>query len=208
MASIRICSIAPESFKIKRSYNWNGIELPACPKDQPYSTVVIHDHTDMRIVAVDHWAEHSEKTPVTITAKEIVADFFANENLAQKGAFIPKGDVPTEEELANAHEARRNYLLKCVHDGQAEYSKSGRIDDIPGEWKRAAVELGLDFDWAKRMPPKMQECPACGEMLKPGVAICRGCGAILDREKARQFGLLQDEQKPRKREKTEEVAAA
>lgn len=35
----------------------------------------------------------------------------------------------------------------------------------------------------------MAECPACAEKIKPGVAVCRACGAILDKEKAAQFGL-------------------
>ena len=33
------------------------------------------------------------------------------------------------------------------------------------------------------------ECPACGERLKPNVAVCRVCGAVLNREKAAQWGL-------------------
>jgi transposase len=36
---------------------------------------------------------------------------------------------------------------------------------------------------------KMSECPACGEKVKTGVAVCRHCGAILDAEKAAKHGL-------------------
>jgi hypothetical protein len=36
----------------------------------------------------------------------------------------------------------------------------------------------------------MDDCPVCAEKIKPGVAVCRSCGAILDREKAAQYGLV------------------
>jgi transposase len=35
----------------------------------------------------------------------------------------------------------------------------------------------------------MAECPGCAEKIKPGVAVCKTCGAILDREKAAALGL-------------------
>jgi len=36
---------------------------------------------------------------------------------------------------------------------------------------------------------RMNECPACGEKVKPAVAVCKHCGAILDAEKAAKHGL-------------------
>jgi len=206
--SIKICSIAPEEFKIKRSYNWNGIVLPGCKKGQLYSSLVISDHTDLRVVAIDHWAEHSEKTPVNIPAQQIVTDFFATENLLARGAFVPLGDEPTAEEISTAHATRRSYLEKCVRDGDSEYSRSGRVDDIPGEWKRAAAELNVDRDWAFRAPAPTMECPVCAEVLRAGVAICKSCGAVLDKEKAAQYGLLQNEPAKRGRPKKEKAASA
>lgn len=206
--SIKICSIAPEEFKIKRSYNWNGIVLPGCKKGQPYSSLVISDHTDLRVVAIDHWAEHSEKTPINIPAQQIVTDFFATENLLAKGAFVPAGDEPTAEEIATAHATRRSYLEKCVRDGDSEFSRAHRVDDIPGEWKRACQELRVTRDWAFAAPEPTFECPVCGEHLKMGVALCRSCGAILDKEKAAQYGLLQSEPAKRGRPKKEKAVSA
>jgi hypothetical protein len=191
--SIKICSIALEEFKIKRSYNWNGIVLPACKRGELFSFVVINDHTDMRVVAVDHWSEHSERTPINIPADVIVRDFFATEQLRDKGAFVPAGAEPTDAELTQAHATRRAYLEKCVIDGDTEYSKSKRIDNIPGEWKRCAAELGVVREWAFTAPAPTFECPACGEILRQGVAICKSCSAILDREKAAKYGLLEKE---------------
>ena len=54
--------------------------------------------------------------------------------------------------------------------------------------RRAARQLGVEKPWLYD-PKPMAECPACAEKIKPGVAVCRACGAILDKEKAAQFGL-------------------
>jgi len=54
--------------------------------------------------------------------------------------------------------------------------------------RRAARMLGLEKPWLYD-PKPMSECPVCAESIKPGVAVCKSCGAILDREKAAQYGL-------------------
>ena len=36
---------------------------------------------------------------------------------------------------------------------------------------------------------EMSECPACGEKVKTGVAVCKHCHAILDADKAAKHGL-------------------
>lgn len=189
--SIKICSIAPEEFKIKRSYNWNGIVLPACKKNESYASVTISDHTDLRVVAVDHWAEHSEKTPVNIPASQIVADFFANENLRNEGAFVPAGDEPTVEELAAARAARRAFLEQCVRNGDEAYSINAKIADIPGMWKKACQELQVSREWAFYAAPEVEavECEACGtpaKRLKNGnlPILCAQCGYPFDKERA------------------------
>ena len=53
---------------------------------------------------------------------------------------------------------------------------------------RAAIGLGVEREWAY-VPMRMNDCPACGEKVKQGVAVCKHCGAILDAEKAAQHGL-------------------
>jgi hypothetical protein len=60
--------------------------------------------------------------------------------------------------------------------------------------RRAARELRLEKPWLYD-PKPLADCPVCAEKIKPGVAVCRSCGAILDREKAAQFGLVAREEK-------------
>lgn len=190
--SITICNTSNVHFgPLKRSYS-AAINVPACPEGRDCSSVEISDFTDTRVDAVDHWAEHSIKTPVLITCQEVVRDIFETEKMRQKGCFVPAGDKPTKGEIEGARAARHAYLTKLVQDGDAAYSINARIDDIPKEWKDAAAELEWDREWAK-LPPKMKaQCPACGHDLpRPGVAICGSCHAILDREAAIKFGLIE-----------------
>lgn len=190
--SIVICNTGPEHFgPLQRSYS-RALNVPACPDGTPFVSVGIEDHTDLKVYATDHWAEHSIKTPVLITCQEIVADIFNSEKMGQKGCFVPKGDKPTAHEIEQARASRRAYLLKCVHDGDAAYGINARIDDIPGEWKRAAFELKMDREWCKMAPEVKTSCPACGHDLpRANVAICGSCHAILDRTAAIKFGLIE-----------------
>ena len=61
--------------------------------------------------------------------------------------------------------------------------------------RRAARQLGLEKPWLYD-PKPLAECPVCGEKIKHGVAVCRSCHAILDREKAARYGLVPKEGKP------------
>jgi RNA polymerase subunit RPABC4/transcription elongation factor Spt4 len=54
--------------------------------------------------------------------------------------------------------------------------------------RRAARLLGLEKPWLYAAKP-LDDCPVCAEKIKHGVAVCKSCGAILDREKAAQYGL-------------------
>src|SRR5260370_12268277 len=55
--------------------------------------------------------------------------------------------------------------------------------------RRAARQRGVEKPWLYD-PKPLAECPVCAEKIKHGVAVCRSCGAILDREKAAQYGLV------------------
>jgi len=196
MGEILVCNIAkkkfePNGFKIRRSYNYNDMWIRPCEENEPYTTYTIRDQMDVKLIHTEYDAAKAERIPIKITAEEIRNDFFSNEKLTEKGCFVPAGPVPTEQELANAHATRRAYLEECVNNGNIEYSRSGRVDDIPGVWKRACIELGVQTEWAFMAPPAMFDCPSCGDRLKAGVAVCKSCGAILDRAKAEKFGLVQ-----------------
>jgi hypothetical protein len=92
------------------------------------------------------------------------------------------------ETFATPEEVRAATAERRVTDGDTmwarglsfrEISDSHRPrDDCAGHRTRRAY-----------VPTRMADCPACGEKVMPGVAVCRHCRAILDQEKATKHGL-------------------
>lgn len=192
---VAICSIDPLGFKnIHRSYSWD-LDLPPCPPDQPYVIRWYEDQTDYKIVLVDYWIEHAEKVPIPVDARAIVNDILRTEGMERRGCFIPAAETPAEPELVNAHLRRMQYMEECIRRGDQIFGQDPKnIGEIPGEFKRYAVELKADRPWAYSAPKQRKvPCPACGEEIIYGVAICSKCHAILDREKAVMFGLVPPE---------------
>src|SRR5579864_6776065 len=129
-----------------------------------------------------------------VTAREI-ADDIAREINGDSGegsfhgVFVAAGEVPTEAELAEARARLEEFHRKLVAAADLEWERTHNPMFITDLERRAARELRLEKPWLYD-PKPLAECPVCGEKIKPGVAVCRSCGAILDREKAAQFGLV------------------
>jgi len=112
--------------------------------------------------------------------------------------FVAAGDSPTEAELADARRRLREFQEKLVAAADLEWERSHNPMFITDLERRAARQLGLEKPWLYDPKPTI-ECPVCAERIKPGVAVCRACGAILDREKAARFGLARSPRKERPR---------
>jgi hypothetical protein len=175
-----------------------GWRIPACPADKPFTSIVINDQIDVKKVYVTYSESEAEKIPVPIPTDQIVADYFGNEKLKQKGCFVCAPDhIPTEKEVTEARNTRIKWLQGLVEAGDKEFMRTHKVDEIPDFCKTAVTELGLKREWAVVAPPPMTECPACGERINVGVAICKSCHAILRKDKAIEFGLIEaDEEEP------------
>jgi len=138
-----------------------------------------------------------------VTAREI-ADDIAREINGDSGegsfhgVFVAAGEMPTEAELAEARARLDEFHRKLVAAADLEWERTHNPMFITDLERRAARELRLEKPWLYD-PKPLAECPVCGEKIKPGVAVCRSCGAILDREKAAQFGLVGAGRKERSR---------
>ena len=134
-----------------------------------------------------------------ITAREI-ADDIAREINGDSGegsfhgVFVATGEMPTEAELAEARRRLEEFHRRLVAAADLEWERSHNPMFITDLERRAARELRLEKPWLYD-PKPLADCPVCAEKIKPGVAVCRSCGAILDREKAAQFGLVAREEK-------------
>jgi hypothetical protein len=133
--------------------------------------------------------------PLAITAREIADDICreinsdAGEN-SFMGVFVCVGDVPTEAELKSAEEKLNEFYRALVASADREWERSHSFLFIHDLQRRAAVKLGMNKEWHYQVR-ETEECPGCGDRVKPGVAVCKSCHAILDRDKALALGLVQ-----------------
>ena len=129
-----------------------------------------------------------------LTAREIADDIARELNSdsgegSYHGVFVAAGIDPTESELAEAERKLAEFHRRLVASADLEWERTHNPMFITDLERRAARELKLEKPWLYDPKPQA-ECPACAEKIKPGVAVCRACGAILNREKAAQFGLV------------------
>jgi hypothetical protein len=129
-----------------------------------------------------------------ITAREIAEDIAREINGDSgegsfHGVFVASGEMPTDGELADARRKLEAFHRKLVAAADLEWERTKNPMFITDLERRAARCLGFEKPWLYD-PKPMDDCPVCAEKIKPGVAVCRSCGAILDREKAAQYGLV------------------
>jgi ribosomal protein L37AE/L43A len=133
--------------------------------------------------------------PLQITAREIAEDICReiNSDAGERsylGVFVCAGAEPTAEELRAAREKLDEFYRALVAAADREWERSHSFLFIHDLQRRAAANLGLEKEWYYRSR-EMAECPGCGDRVKPGVAVCKSCGAVLDREKALALGIVQ-----------------
>jgi len=140
-----------------------------------------------------------------ITAREIAEDIAREINGdsgegSYHGVFVAAGEAPTESELGEARRRLEEFQRRLVAAADLEWERTKNPMFITDLERRAARQLGLEKPWLYDARP-LADCPVCAEKIKHGVAVCRSCGAILDREKAAQYGLVAADEKdgPRNR---------
>jgi hypothetical protein len=182
-----IANITEQSYMTQRTYGTFQIAGRALGEEYALTRVTprtaVMDYGDKRIL------------PLAITAREIAEDLCreVNSDAGERsflGVFVCGGDTPTEDELRNARARLEEFYRALVAAADREWERSHSFLFIHDVQRRAAGHLGLDKEWYYQAR-ETAECPGCGERVKPGVAVCKSCGAILDREKALALGLLQ-----------------
>src|SRR5205807_1033212 len=114
---------------------------------------------------------------VPISAQEVAHDLCREINgdggdQSFFGVFVAEDDVPTEDELALNRARLTGFYRRLVAAADREWERSHSYMFINDVERRAALHLGVDKDWFYQ-PRETIECPACGENLKPGVAVCK-----------------------------------
>lgn len=177
-ATVSIGSVSDQDWYVSRTH---GVyHIPARGKDQPYALLILTARGD----AID--LGDNRRFPFTISARDIADDLL--QDLHDHGVFVCAGARPTSEELVAATERRNTYYLNLVTEGDIMWARGHSFREISDLHRRAAISLGVEREWAY-VPMRTSDCPACGEKVKAGVAVCKHCHAILDHEKAARHGL-------------------
>lgn len=186
-ATVSIASISDQDWYVSRTH---GVyHIPACPmascgeskeSSQAYALLLVTSHGD----ALD--LGDNRRFPFTISAREIAEDLL--QDLHDHGVFVCAGARPTSDELAAATARRDSYYHRLIAEGDTLWARGHSFREISDMHRRAAIALGVEREWAY-VPTRTSECPACGEKIKQGVAVCKHCHAILDPEKAAKHGL-------------------
>src|ERR1700690_773484 len=177
-ATVTIASISDQDWYVSRTH---GVyHIPACAKGEAYALLLLTSRGDVIDLG------DNRRFPFTITAREIADDLL--QDLHDHGIFVCAGARPSAEELAAAAARRDAYYHRLIGEGDTMWARGHSYREISDLHRRAAIALGVEREWAY-VPLKMSECPAVGEKVKSGVAVCKHCHAILNAEKAAQHGL-------------------
>ena len=182
-----LVNISTEKWPPRHRPYFGSLEVHSPQPGQPYAITPIRACTAVMDLG------DKRTMDIRISAREVAEDIAREINGDSgdgsfHGVFVAAGPQPTESELADARHRLEEFQHRLVAAADLEWERTKNPMFITDLERRAARQLGLEKPWLYD-PKPLAECPACAEKIKPGVAVCRSCGAILDREKAAQFGL-------------------
>ena len=183
-----IVNISPEKWPPRYRTYFGSLEIRSPQPGETFAITPVRGCTTL----IDLGDKRTH--PITITAREVAEDIARELNSDSgdgsfHGVFVAQGDVPTPEELSDARKRLENFHRRLVDAADLEWERTKNPMFITDLERRAARVLGLEKPWLYDAKP-LNDCPLCAEKIKPGVAVCKSCGAILDREKAAHYGLV------------------
>jgi hypothetical protein len=185
LTSAVIVNLTDQTWTLHRSYGTYRVR--GCESGEPYAITRVEGRT----ACMDLGDKRTMEVPISAVevaqdlCREINSDAGEESNL---GVFVAKGEMPSAEELRKGREKLGAFYRRLVAGADREWERSHSYLFINDVERRAARYLGMDKEWFYQARETV-ECPGCGEKIKPGVAVCRSCGAILDRTKAAELGL-------------------
>lgn len=126
----------------------------------------------------------------------------ANCDLVAQGLFPSLNEVPTEQELKKAEEARDTRLRALASEAmRLEVMNPQRLHEFLGDNPdaHAGMDLiGAKAHWHQGAAQVMQACPNCGESVKAGIAfhMYEGGLCVLDWKRAYEAGRVKREDVP------------
>jgi hypothetical protein len=190
---VSLVNISTEKWPPRFRTYFGSLDVRSPLPGEPYAITPIRGSTGVMDLGDKRTMEYR------ITAQEIAEDIARELNGDSgdgsfHGVFVAAGDSPTEAELVEARQRLTEFQRRLVAAADLEWERTKNPMFITDLERRAARQLGLEKPWLYDARP-LADCPVCAEKIKPHVAVCKSCGAILDREKAAQFGIVPKEEK-------------
>jgi hypothetical protein len=191
--TVSLVNISAEKWPPRQRTYFGSLEIRPVEAGEAFAITTIRGCTGVMDLGDKRIMEYK------ITAREIAEDIAREINGDSgegsfHGVFVAAGDLPTEAELADARQRLEEFQRRLVAAADLEWERTKNPMFITDLERRAARQLGLEKPWLYDAKP-LADCPVCGEKIKPGVAVCRSCGAILDRDRAAQYGIVAPERK-------------
>jgi hypothetical protein len=205
LGTVSLVNISTEKWPPRHRTYFGSLEVRSPEPGEPYAITTIRGCTGVMDLGDKRTMEYR------ITAREI-ADDIARELNGDSGegsfhgVFVAAGELPTAAELSDACRRLEEFQRSLVKAADLEWERTKNPMFITDLERRAARQLGLEKPWLYDLKP-LADCPVCAEKIKPGVAVCRSCGAILDREKAAQYGLVPPEKSRREASAKQDAAS-
>jgi hypothetical protein len=190
-----LVNISMEKWPPRHRTYFGSLQIISPQEGEPFAITPIRGCVSMMDIGDNRLVEYR------VTAREVAEDIAREINGDSgegsfHGVFVAAGEAPTEGELADARRRLEEFQRRLVAAADLEWERTHNPMFITDLERRAARQLNLEKPWLYD-PKPLAECPVCAEKIKHGVAVCRSCGAILDREKAAQYGLVPAEKSRR-----------
>ncbi|MGC1418028.1 MAG: hypothetical protein WA817_22255 [Candidatus Acidiferrum sp.] len=202
--TVSLVNISPEKWPPRQRTYFGSLVISSPEAGEPFAITPIRGCKGLIDIGDKRFMDYQ------VTAREVAEDIARELNGDSgegsfHGVFVAAGESPTDTELADARRRLEEFHRKLVASADLEWERTRNPMFITDLERRAARQLGLEKPWVYDSKP-LAECPACGEKIKHGVAVCKSCNAILDREKAAQYGLGLQEKSRRDRSASQDRA--
>ena len=161
--------------EISTSLEVNGRILPIDIGDDK----IIETENKVRAIAEDICQEINDHITAAPNAKPFM------------GVFISETPVPSKQALAEAHKKLTAFQLALVEAADRLWDNPKTHNEINELHRWAGRAQKMAKAWLYQEQQGMSTCPACGSTVKPNIAKCPQCHAVLSKELLKQYFPLE-----------------